>query len=65
MTLSELRTCKAAEDADENERIDGRDGIRRSMFGLKRVCEGRIKKGSVEARESGSGRVKGKEGKVW
>jgi hypothetical protein len=45
MTLSELKACEAAEDADENERIDGRDGIRRSMVGLKRVCERRRKKG--------------------
>lgn len=45
MTLSELKACEEAEDADGNERIDGRDGIRRSMFVLKRVCEGRGKKG--------------------
>ena len=34
MTLSELKACEEAEDADENERIDGRDAIRMSMFGL-------------------------------
>jgi hypothetical protein len=67
MTLIELKACEEAEDADENERIDGRDAIRMSMFGLERICEGRRKKGPSRPGkvESGSGRVKGKEGKVW
>ena len=48
MTLSELKACKEAEDADENERIDGRDAIRMSMFGLERICkeeEKRVRRG--------------------